>query len=119
MTKLRNTLRAISWIKAARRDFEAFPVRAIDRAFDALTVVADGGTPDIAKPLTGLGAGIWELVIKERGDAYRLVYALQVGDDIWVVHAFQKKSTKGISTPRHEIDLVRDRIRRLKELLDG
>lgn len=119
MTKLRNTLRAISWIKAARRDFEAFPVRAIDRAFDALTVVADGGTPDIAKPLTGLGAGTWELVIKERGDAYRVVYALQVGDDIWVVHAFQKKSTKGISTPRHEIDLVRDRIRRLKELLDG
>jgi phage-related protein len=36
-----------------------------------------------------------------------------------VVHAFQKKSTKGISTPRHEIDLVRERIKRLKEMLDG
>ena len=62
---------------------------------------------------------MWELAIKERGDAYRVVYALQLGDDIWVVHAFQKKSTKGISTPRHEIDLVRERIKRLKELLDG
>lgn len=91
----------------------------MDRALDALTVVADGATPDIAKPLAGLGAGVWELAIKERGDAYRVVYALQLGDDIWVVHAFQKKSTKGIATPRHEIDLVRERIKRLKEMLDG
>lgn len=113
----RPTLRTISWIKAARKDFEAFPARAIDRALDALTIVADGGMPDVAKPLAGLGAGVWELAIKERGDAYRVVYALQLGDDVWVVHAFQKKSTKGISTPRHEIDLVRDRIKRLKEML--
>ena len=115
----RATLRTISWIKAARKDFEAFPARAIDRALDALTIVADGGTPDVAKPLASLGAGVWELAIKERGDAYRVVYALQLEDDIWVVHAFQKKSTKGISTPRHEIDLVRERIKRLKEMLDG
>lgn len=81
-------------------------------------MVADGGAPDIAKPLAGLGVGVWELEIKERGDAYRVVYALQLGDDIWVVHAFQKKSTRGISTPRHEIDLVRERIKRLKEMLD-
>ena len=113
----RATLRKISWIKAARREFEAFPARAIDRALDALTIVADGGTPDVAKPLAGLGAGVWELAIKERGDAYRVVYALQLEDDIWVVHAFQKKSTSGISTPRHEIDLVRERIKRLKEML--
>ena len=113
----RPTLRTISWIKAARKDFEAFPARAIDRALDALTIVADGGTPDVAKPLAGLGTGVWELAIKERGDAYRVVYALQLSDDVWVVHAFQKKSTKGISTPRHEIDLVRDRIKRLKEML--
>ena len=117
MTKPRSTLRPISWIKAARKDFEAFPPRAIDKGLDALTVVADGGMPDIAKPLTGLGAGVWELAIKERGDAYRVVYALQLADDIWVVHAFQKKSTRGIATPRHEIDLVRERIKRLKEML--
>ena len=84
----RPTLRTISWIKAALKDFEAFPARAIDRTLDALTIVADGGTPDVGKPLTGLGAGVWELAIKERGDAFRVVYALQLGDDIWVVHAF-------------------------------
>ena len=80
--------------------------------------MADGGAPDIAKPLAGLGSGVWELAIKERGDAYRVVYALQLDDDIWVVHAFQKKSTKGISTQQREIDLVRERIRRLKEMLE-
>jgi phage-related protein len=119
MAEPRKTLRTISWIKAARRDFEGFPARAMDRAFDALTVVAEGGMPDIAKPLAGLGAGVLELAIKERGDAYRVVYALQLGDDIWVLHAFQKKSTKGIATPRHDIDLVRARIKRLKDMLDG
>ena len=86
---------------------------------DGRTIVADGGTPDLAKPLAGLGADVWELAIKERGDAYRVVYALQLGDDIWVIHASQKKSPKGISTPRHEIDLVRERVKRLKEMLDG
>lgn len=109
--------RPISWIKAARKDFESFPAQAIERGLDALTLVADGATPDIAKPLSGLGSGVWELAIKERGDAYRVVYAVQLGDAVWVVHAFQKKSTQGISTPRHQIDVVRERIKRLKEML--
>ena len=59
--------------------------------------------------------GVWELAIKSRGDAYRVVYALQIGEEIWVVHAFQKKSKQGIATPKPEIDLVRERIKRLKE----
>ena len=103
-----------------------FPEKSATSPGSALADSRDGGSVgdaaaegDETKPLAGLGAGVWELAIKERGDAYRVVYALQVGDDIWVVHAFQKKSTKGISTPRHEIDLVRERIKRLKEMLDG
>ena len=109
--------RPVSWIKAAQKDFLAFPPDAQSQASDALTIIADGAMPDIAKPLTGLGSGVWELAIKERGDAYRVVFALQIDDDIWVVHAFQKKSKKGIATPKHEIDLVRDRIKRLREAL--
>lgn len=112
---VRNT-RKICWVKAALKDFRDFPQNAQDRALTALTFVAEGATPDIAKPLTGLGSGIWELVLRARGDAYRVVYALQIGDDIWVVHAFQKKSKKGIATPKPDIDLIRERIKRLKEL---
>ena len=115
--KARRT-RRVSWIKAARKDFCDFPAKAQQAALDALTVVADGATPDIAKPLTGLGSGVWELAIKERSDAFRVIYLLLMGDDIWVVHAFQKKSKTGIATPKQEIDLVRERIKRLKEALE-
>jgi len=45
------------------------------------------------------------------------VYAVQLEDAIWVIHAFQKKSTQGIKTPKHEIDLIQDRLKRLKEIL--
>lgn len=113
---VRNT-RKINWLKAALKDFRDFPAAAQNRAAAALTFVAEGVTPDIAKPLTGLGSGAWELAIRSRGDAFRVVYVLQLGDDIWIVHVFQKKSKKGIATPKREIDLVRERIKRLKEQL--
>jgi phage-related protein len=104
-------------MKAARKDFEDFPQAARDDLLDALTAVADGGHPTIAKPLTGLGSGVVELALRHRGDAFRVVYALQIGADVWVVHAFQKKSKTGVATSRQEIDLVRERLRRLKEIL--
>ena len=107
--------RIVAWVRAAHKDFLEFPKDAQDKAATALTYIAEGETPDIAKPLKGLGSGVWELVLKSRRDAFRVVYALQLGDDIWVVHAFQKKSKKGIATPKQEIDLVIERIKRLKE----
>ena len=109
--------RPLSWLKAARKDFDSFPEGAQDDLFRALTVVAEGGMPDVAKPLTGLGSGVLELALRRRGDAYRLVYALQLGSAIWIIHAFQKKAKSGIATPKHEIDLVRERLRRLREAL--
>jgi len=111
---LRNS-RPISWIKAARKDFEQFPQGAQLDLARALTVLAEGRMPDIAKPLTGLGSCVMELALKHRGDAFRVVYALQIGSDIWVLHAFQKKSTSGIKTPKHDIDLIRERLSRLKK----
>jgi phage-related protein len=114
----RKTVRPISWIKRAEKDFRDFPLTAQQKAARALTQIGEGDTPEIAKPLQGFGSGVWELAIKDKGDAFRVVYVLQLDDEIWVVHAFQKKSTKGIATPKHEIDLIKDRIKRLKEMLD-
>lgn len=111
------TTRPIAWIKAARRDFEDFPQGAQDDFLDALTVIAEGGKPIIAKPLTGLGSGVMELALRHRGNAYRVVYVLQVAAEIWVIHAFQKKSKVGIKTPKADIDLVIERLKRLKEAL--
>jgi phage-related protein len=84
---------------------------------DALTVVAEGGTPPMAKPLSGFGSGVLELALAFRGDAFRVVYAVQLGADVWVIHAFQKKSRTATNTPKHEIDLIHARPRRLKEIL--
>ena len=67
--------------------------------------------------MKGLGSGVFEVALPYRGNAFRVVYAVQIGDEIWIIHAFQKKSTAGIKTPKHEIDLVKDRLRRLKEML--
>jgi phage-related protein len=109
--------RPISWFRAARRDFDAFPDDARETILDALTVAAEGGKADIAKLMRGLGSGVFEVALAYRRDAFRVVYAVQIGDDMWVLHAFQKKSTQGIKTPKREIDLIRDRIKRLKEIL--
>jgi phage-related protein len=103
--------------KAALKEFESFPEGARAICLAALTIAAEGGKADIAKPMQGLGSGVFEIALAYRSDAFRVVYAAQLGDDIWVVHAFQKKSTKGIQTPKHEIDLIKDRLKRLKEML--
>jgi phage-related protein len=83
----------------------------------ALTIAAEGGKADIAKPMRGMGSGVFEIALAFKGDAFRVVYAVQLAEEIWVVNAFQKKSTHGIKTPKREIDLIRNRLKTLKETL--
>jgi phage-related protein len=109
--------RPISWIKAARKGFDGFPQEAQGICLTALTIAAEGGKADIVKPLQGFGAGVFEIALPYRGNAFRVVYAVQLGLDLWVIHAFQKKATQGITTPKHEIELVKDRLRKLREML--
>jgi len=85
--------------------------------FDALTVAAEGGKSDKAKPFKGVEGGVFEIALKYRGDAFRTLYAVKIGVEIWVIHAFQKKSKSGIKTPQMEVDLIRERLKRLKEAL--
>ena len=65
----------------------------------------------------GFDCGVLEIALAYRGDAFRVVYAVQLADEVWVIHAFRKKSKEGIKTPKYEIDLVKDRLKRLKEVL--
>jgi phage-related protein len=111
------TIRPLSWIKAARKDFEDFPEPVQREALRALTIAAAGEKADSVKPLKGFESGVMEIVLRHRGDAFRVVYALRIGTAVWVIHAFQKKSKTGIKTPQREIELVHERIKRLKELL--
>ncbi|MBI3280527.1 MAG: type II toxin-antitoxin system RelE/ParE family toxin [Acidobacteria bacterium] len=116
MAEARKT-RPVSWLKAALNEFGKFPEGARTICLTALTIAAEGGKADIAKPMHGMGSGVFEIALPFRNDAFRVVYAVQLAEQIWVLHAFQKKSTKGIKTPRHEIDLIKDRLKRLKEML--
>ena len=116
MAEARKT-RPVSWLKAALNDFGGFPEGARNICLTALTIAAEGGKADIAKPMHGMGSGVFEIAQPFRSDAFRVVYTVQLAEEIWVLHAFQKKSTKGIKTPQHEIDLIKDRLKRLKELL--
>jgi phage-related protein len=116
MAETRKT-RPVSWLKAALNDFGKFPEGAQTICLTALTIAAEGGKADITKPMHGMGSGVFEIALPFKGDAFRVVYALQLAEEIWVLHAFQKKSTKGIKTPQHEIDLIKDRLKRLKEML--
>lgn len=65
----------------------------------------------------GVDGGVFEIAIEHRGDAFRVIYTVKIGNDLWVIHAFQKKSKAGIKTPKMEVDLIRDRLKRLKEVL--
>jgi phage-related protein len=60
----------------------------------ALTIAAEGGKADVAKPIRGLGSGVFEIVLPFRGDAFRVLYTVQFAEEIWVVHAFQKNQRK-------------------------
>jgi phage-related protein len=109
--------RPISWIKAALKEFEKFPERAQSILLNALTIAAEGAKSDIAKPMHAMGSGVFEIALRFRGDASRVIYAVQLAEEIWVIHAFQKKSPRGIKTPKREVDLIRDRLNRLREML--
>lgn len=109
--------RKISWIKAARKDFEAFPEDVQSDMFDALTIAAEGGKSDKAKPFKGVDGGVFEIAFPYRGDAFRTIYAVKIGEDIWVIHAFQKKSKSGIKTPQMDVNLISERLKSLKEAL--
>jgi phage-related protein len=116
MYLVRNS-RQISWLKRARRDFNEFPEVVQDDMFDALTLAAEGKKSDKAKPFKGVEGGVFEIALRYRGAAFRTLYAVNVGVNIWVIHAFQKKSKSGIKTPQMEVDLIRERLKQLKEAL--
>ena len=60
--------------------------------------------------MRGIGSGVWEIVARYDTDTYRAVYTVKIGEKIYVLHAFQKKSTHGVRTPKREIDLIKQRL---------
>jgi len=109
-------LKEITWVGSTLKDLREFPEEVMDEIGYALFQAQEGGKSRKAKPLTGLGHGVVEIVSDFDANTYRAVYATKIGDVIYVLHCFQKKSTKGISTPKKEIDLIKSRLKEAMQL---
>jgi phage-related protein len=103
------------WVASSLDDLREFPKPVQHSIGVALREAQLGGKHLSAKPLRGFkGAGVMEVVEDHDGDTFRAVYTVRMRDAIYVLHAFQKKSKKGIATPKHIVDLIRARLRELE-----
>lgn len=104
------------WVGSSKEDLSEFPEDVKDVMGFALHLAQTGLKHPDAKPLKGFkGAGVLEVVEDHDGDTYRAVYTVRLAGAVYVLHAFQKKSKKGIATPKADIDLVKARLRRAEE----
>src|ERR1700681_3886032 len=110
MVEFVRPVRPLLWIASSKRDYREFPARVQDTFGFELFLAQTGQHPPSAKFLKGLGGGTVELVEDFDGDTYRAVYTVRFGDAVYVLHAFKKKSKKGIATPRLEIEMIRQRL---------
>ena len=110
-------LKPLRWVGSSRRDVQAFPEAVKDHLGYALYVAQCGGKHRDSKTLRGFGsAGVVEIITDHLGDTFRTVYTLQYEGGIYVLHAFQKKSKSGRATPKHEIDLIKRRLREAERM---
>ena len=104
-------LKPARWIGTSLRDLRSYPRAVRIHVGHALYAAQQGAVDPAAKPLRGFGGGsVMEIVASHRGDAWRAVYTVRFRGTIYVLHVFQKKSTKGIATPAREIEVVRRRL---------
>lgn len=106
----------VIWLGDTLGVLRACPQDVQDEVGYALYLAQIGAKYEGAKPLTGLGTGVLEVVADHRGDTYRAVYTVRFGERVYVLHVFQKKSKRGVATPKSDIELVRRRLKRAAEL---
>ncbi len=109
--------RRLIWVGSSGKDFSVFPLAVKDDIMGALRVAQKGGKEVHVKPLQGFsGASVLEIVESDPSGAYRCVYTVKFRTGIYVLHAFQKKSRKGITTPKEHIDMIKRRLKQAAEM---
>jgi phage-related protein len=109
-------LRPVVWMGNSKKNLRDFPDGAQKLLGDELQLIQFGGMPKDAKAFKGVGSGVLEIALRYASDADRVVLAVQIGKRIYVLHAFQKKSKKGIETPKRDVDLIKKRYTEAQEL---
>ena len=107
-------VKQVVWIGDSRKQLKKFPIKVQRNIGYALYFAQRGELHPSAKPMKGLGSGIFEIVDNFNTDTYRAVYGVQLANNLYVLHVFQKKSKQGIKTPKKEIDLIKERLKQAK-----
>ena len=103
-------MRPVEWVGSSLDDLRSFPEEVRDHMGFAIYQVQSGMKHRSVKALKGLGSGVMEVVSRHDRNAYRAVYTVRFEQAVYVLHAFQKKSKKGVATPKREIELVKKRL---------
>ena len=112
----KDILKPVRWIGSSYDDWKTFPDDVQDVMGYALYLAQVGKKAETAKPMKGFkGTTVMEIVDDYEGNAWRAIYTIHFSDVIYVLHAFQKKSKKGVNTPKTEIDLIKRRLKYAKE----
>ncbi|MBS0648829.1 MAG: type II toxin-antitoxin system RelE/ParE family toxin [Verrucomicrobia bacterium] len=115
--KRASVLKPLLWAGSSLKDLREMPDEVKADMGHSLREIQKGKDPGNIKPLTHLGiSGIWEIVTNDVGGTFRAIYTVKFADAIVVLHVFQKKSKKGISTPKQEINLILERFNTAKNL---
>jgi phage-related protein len=113
-------LKPVVWVGSSRKDLRTFPDPVQHHVGYALYVAQRGGKHRDTKVLRGFGgAGVVEVVTDFRGDTFRAVYTVRFGTNVYVLHAFQKKSKSGRETPQRDIELIKQRLREAEQIAKG
>ena len=114
---MNGSVRPLVWVGSSRRDLSAFP-RSVKRDLGlALFTAQQGSTDPAAKPMKGFGgASVVEIVSDYRSETWRAVYTVRFTEAVYVLHAFQKKSKRGIATPKEDLDLIKRRLAEAERL---
>jgi phage-related protein len=107
-------MKQLTWLANSRSTVKSFPAAVRDDIGYGLYLAHLGEMSSKAKPLHGLGGGVMEIAAYNVSGTYRTVYTVSIGESIYVIHAFQKKSKAGIATPKSELELVRQRLKQLR-----
>jgi phage-related protein len=109
---MRTPEKPLAWIGSAKKDLMTLPPSVRKFFGHALDFAQRGDQHDAAKPLKGFGgAGVVEIVENDAGGTYRAVYTVKFQAAVFVLHCFQKKSKRGIATPKSDVDIIRSRLK--------
>jgi phage-related protein len=111
-------MKKLEWVGSSKKDLIELPTEVKQEIGYALYLAQKGEYYNKVKPFKGCGNGVYEIAIEYDKNAYRSVFMINLNDTLYVIHCFQKKSKRGIKTPKEEIELIKQRVKMLRAEVD-